>query len=436
VAPATSRRSPTAFARSLLDDADAATARTTLGLAIGTGVQAYHAHLADIAGLDPEDGEAIVWDGVSGHFTTATVEGGGGGGGGAPTDAEFIVKSASGGLSAERVLTNTASVSWDYATGGQVKANVAGFDELLLSHSLLALQVADLTNTAIFTSERRVADSFDATTCVDVAGATNLDTGMPGVLKATAGAGSRISGGTPTTPQGGTAANINDNSTGTTATTNMLGNLSAASVASRIIARIDLGSVQPIGRIEVKNPVQNLGTATGYGLYYSSDGSSWTLQGTTFTVDTTTGSTTFQRDGGASARYVALAVGQADYGNAVAVTLGDLNAYVAAPNNLTVRSVAFTAASAPSSMKSVLRVKEVDAATAGTDYTLEFTRDDGTTWTAATLTELFTAPGSIRVCETNLVDVSGQPSGTSLRWRFKTFNNKTIELHDLLLYWP
>jgi hypothetical protein len=118
------------------------------------------------------------------------------------------------------------------------------------------------------------------------------------------------------------------------------------------------------------------------------------------------------------------------------VTLGDLNAYVAAPNNLTVRSVAFTAASAPSSMKSVLRVKEVDAATAGTDYTLEFTRDDGTTWTAATLTELFTAPGSIRVCETNLVDVSGQPSGTSLRWRFKTFNNKTIELHDLLLYWP
>ncbi|MET3900351.1 hypothetical protein ABIB57_004317 [Devosia sp. UYZn731] len=62
------------------------------------------------------------------------------------------------------------------------------------------------------------------------------------------------------------------------------------------------------------------------------------------------------------------------------------------PNNVTVRSAAFTAAAAPTKMKAHTRVKEVDAATAGTDYTLEGSRDGVTTWSTMTLTELFTSP--------------------------------------------
>ena len=59
-----------AYGRSLIDDADASTARTTLGLAIGTNVQAYDAGLNSIAGLTTEQDKMIYTTAADTYSTT------------------------------------------------------------------------------------------------------------------------------------------------------------------------------------------------------------------------------------------------------------------------------------------------------------------------------------------------------------------------------
>jgi len=53
-------------------------------------------------------------------------EGGGGGGTGAPTNAQYIVAAADPVLTNERVLTDTATVTWDFTVAGQAKATAVG----------------------------------------------------------------------------------------------------------------------------------------------------------------------------------------------------------------------------------------------------------------------------------------------------------------------
>ena len=129
---------PTAFALTFLDDANAAAVRTTLGLVIGTDVQAYDDDISDIAALTPTKGNIMVGDGtdwvavgvgtdgqlltadsgeVSGVIWAGTTVS-------APSNAEYILSTADPVLTAERVATDSSTVAWDRGTAGQMKLYV------------------------------------------------------------------------------------------------------------------------------------------------------------------------------------------------------------------------------------------------------------------------------------------------------------------------
>lgn len=341
-------------------------------------------------------------------------------------------------------IVGTQSVN-DNSTKAASTAYVDGaLSSLDLVFTELALQVADNTNVALFLGDagNRVFDSFDALTYVNTGGATNLDTSTAGILKPTQsstnqdiGVGAGDTSGAVTS--GVTYIDINTALTAADVISAIkVRSSSAQSMTLKIAKRNSSGNFDIVASQTVAHPgggqvtfaLVTPFTVPGTGSYYVG----------AYLASSGSGCATTSNISQASKSGDITGTGQSGFSEVTnnGVALSVLKN--PSTNNLTVTSTAFTAASAPTTMKGLIRVKEVNAATAGTDYTLEFSRDGGTTWTTATLTELFTSPSpdaSIVVVSSNVVTVSGQPAGTSPMWRFKTLNNKNVQLYDAALYW-
>lgn len=148
----------TTFGRSLVDDADASAAQTTLGLVIGTNVAAYNAGL-NLLGLlsDPdadripfwdESANAYAWLSVgSGLSITGTTITASGGGGGAPDAATYITQTADATLTSEQALGSLATgILKNTTTTGVLSIAAAGTDYVAPDAELTAL--AGLTSAA------------------------------------------------------------------------------------------------------------------------------------------------------------------------------------------------------------------------------------------------------------------------------------------------
>ena len=98
-------------------------------------------------------------------------------------------------------------------------------------------------------------------------------------------------------------------------------------------------------------------------------------------------------------------------------------------------SNAFTAGSAPTTSRIVIFQENVATPTLNTDIIASVSRDGGTTFTTATLTDSGYVTGSSgqRIL-TGTATISGQPSGTSMRWKLALANN-AVKIHGVSLQW-
>lgn len=103
-------------------------------------------------------------------------------------------------------------------------------------------------------------------------------------------------------------------------------------------------------------------------------------------------------------------------------------------SNFSVSSVVATADVQATETRLVLLHQPVSSTTLNTDCTIEVSRDGGTTWTAGTLVNEGAFDTTTNILSAT-VDVSAQPSGTSMKWRFNSLNNKEQRLHGVWMQW-
>ena len=101
----------------------------------------------------------------------------------------------------------------------------------------------------------------------------------------------------------------------------------------------------------------------------------------------------------------------------------------------TIVSNAFTAGSAPSISRIVVFQEDVASTTLNTDIIASVSRNGGSNFSTVTLVDdgYVTGSSGQRIL-TGLVDISGQPSGTSMRWKLALANNAS-KIHGVSLAW-
>ena len=240
------------------------------------------------------------------------------------------------------------------------------------------------------------------------------------------------------TKNGGLAAAFDGNITQTGVQSAMIDNVDETADARNVGKDWGTGVTKSITSVKLYAPTDGAGFSTNVYdteilLQHSSDGITWTDAGTTgvFTpaagdIKTITATDTTAR------QYHRVCVWQAGQTTGNQNFVAELE-FVGAPSDMTLISNATTALATPTEAFIVLWEEDVDAVTLNTDLIAYASRDGGTTWTQITLAEeAVLSTGRIL---TGTVDISAQPSGTSMMWKVTTLNAKELKVHGVGLEW-
>ena len=206
----------TSAGRALVDDADASAQRTTLGLAIGSDVQGYHARLADIAGASWAQGDVMYHNGsnlvrlaagTNGHFLKTQ---------GAGANPTWASATGSGAVATDSIWDAKGDLA--VGTGADTASRLAvGTDGQVLvadSAQSTGIKWATVSGTGDFSSNTATSVDSEIILFSGTGGKTGKRATTTGILKGTSGVLSAATAGTDYYAPGSTDVAVADGGTG------------------------------------------------------------------------------------------------------------------------------------------------------------------------------------------------------------------------------
>jgi hypothetical protein len=371
-----------------------------------------------------------------------------GGGGGAPTDAQYLVAASNGDLSAERVATDTDSVTVDFATGGQAKWMVADGlrRSVLLDRGYAAKVLEPITSSSCRRTPNNFADGYKGTGgCINAGSSSNytVTTSGAGRVGPTVLAGASYSDALSTGNRTSTIT-VTTTFSMTWAINNLVDGASVESSSDAALfvtgqtsgyIQFDFGSAKVLTEAKLfSSNTTTHGTFKWQGS--NTAGSGYTDIGSSFTLGGATTQTQTELSGNTTAyRYYRLTIVSGSTSNAGTLLEMDFkigDAAVDTTQDATIVTTSQTASSSSSFVRVLLEYDPIDAITLNTDLTVDVTCDGGSNWASATLSSAGTGQGGRLVAET--ADTACT-SGTSIAARIKNLNNKNLQIYVTTITW-